>query len=174
MLMWAVDEDWEQLVLWGCTPPPHAARGREPDSSHCLLALTFPQTPEVRGWEAISFRPSSLYSLAALNCFCYSKAKVSFANNSLSQYRRRLELKIVEKHEELELAWLRQCKEGSSLNERVASSTSTWSGPQLDGRGTGCCVGWTCGILTPGPVGHVFAALAASYSWSRVTKICVA
>lgn len=62
----------------------------------------YPQTRgDVRGQFFETFLSLS-FSLAALNCFCYSKAKISFTK-SLFQHRRSLKLIIVEKYEELGL-----------------------------------------------------------------------
>lgn len=137
MLMCDMDEDCEQLVLW--TPlgshPSCSKWEKNPDSSHHWLLLSgldpFPDS-RGEGWEASSFRPPPLLSDCS-QLLLLSKAKVSFANH-LSQCKRGLELKTVEKYKERELAGQSHCKEGSSLSNWVTSSTITWSGPQQDGR----------------------------------------
>lgn len=131
-----MDEDCEQLVLW--TPlgsHPHAASGRNltaATTGFYFLALALSWTPEVRGEKPVLSDLPPLQSDRSQLLLLF-KAKGSFANH-LSQCKRGLELKTVEKYKERELAGQRQCKEGSSLSKWVTSSTNTWSGPQQDGR----------------------------------------
>lgn len=162
----------EQLVLW--TPlgsHPHAASGRNltaATTGFYFLALALSWTPEVRGEKPV------LSDLPPLQSDCSQllllfKAKGSFANH-LSQCKRGLELKTVEKYKERELAGQRQCKEGSSLSKWVTSSTITWSDlSRIEERDRVLC-GLALWYVTPGPVGHVSASI---WQWVEgVKNVC--
>lgn len=124
---------WSSELPWDHTP--HSASWRNltaATTGFYFLALALSWTPEVRGEKPILSDHPPLQSDRS-QLFLLFKAKGSFANH-LSQCKRGLELKTVEKYKERELAAQRQCKEGSSLSKWVTSSTITCSGPQQDGR----------------------------------------
>lgn len=175
MLMWDVDEDCEQLVLW--TPlgsHPSCSELEKPDSSHHWLLLSglgpFLDSRD-EGWEANSFRPSPLQSDCS-QLFLLFKAKGSFANH-LSQCKRGLELKTVEEYKERELAGQRHAKRGYlSVNESLALQLLAQDLSRMGERDRVLC-GLALWYVTPGPVGHVSASLGSIWQWVEgVKNVC--